>query len=632
MKRQLLSFVLFFTIALRLGSLHMVYAAEEGATRYCNAGEGIPYTYQMDVHAYAALITGDQEETMPQRLTLNAGDVVCIDNVQSLLWFSDYVNSGGATAEIIWELGADLDGLERIADFSPVGTSAHPFSGIFNGGGHRIDFTQSGDGGEAYRGMFGNLENALIQRLSVKASLSAVSGASIGGIIGQAKNSSIEHCDAEFAIAVSTSEAAVGGIVGTVKGGEIRSCTSAGSIATSANAAYTGGIAGQVTDGGQVENCANAATVHGSAYTGGIAGYVANEASIRQCENNAADVAGGSYTGGIAGVIHMGNVSQSFNTGGISGNIMAAGGIAGQLVGGGQISECFNAGEVHATSAGGIAGIVNGSTILNSYHTGSISATMAGGIAGAGSNSLITGCYSAFRPLSIGTFVPIAPNTVTMQRCFYDDAFFTLGSFMGRVTTSELASGQALQLDQEIWSFMPDRFPQLQCMLEYDAAAAAVRPRTPYIHTESKLLYTGAHASGGTAHDSADIHYWLPDEGFTLRSCSFEEKRDNVWALVAAAVMPGSYRATLNYIADDTPEISRKQSCTFEISAPTTLSITEDGSFQPQRSGIYFLPENLGGCWHVGGDDTSYAEGAPLYLTKGRKYRFISADESKENS
>ena len=111
-----------------------------------------------------------------------------------------HVNSGTAgysTATYVLANDIDLDG----AIWTPIGTSSHPFSGVFLGEGHTIsNITVDSDFADTNatsgRGLFGNITNASISDLIISGefSSSGTSSTHIGALVGRATNSIIIAC------------------------------------------------------------------------------------------------------------------------------------------------------------------------------------------------------------------------------------------------------------------------------------------------------------------------------------------------------------------------------------------------------------------------------------------------------
>lgn len=173
---------------------------------------------------------------------------------------------------------------------------------------------------------------------------------------------------------------------------------------------YAGGVAGAITKhyaevSFKLKKIESAATIEGVSSIGGIIGdcyqsspgpdsneviYIANTGDIQ---------ATGSCIGGIFGSYYSTTpINRSYNTGHITG-LERVGGICGFM--GGSASECFNKGNILAsTKGGGIAGQINLLSIRNSYSLGNIASTTddwdyINGIAGYGEYYNITNCYAA---------------------------------------------------------------------------------------------------------------------------------------------------------------------------------------------------------------------------------------------
>ena len=252
------------------------------------------------------------------------------------------------SADDITDMSGNYKLIADITVTAPIGTTAAPFKGTFDGDGHTV---------------------------TVNISASAA-GAGLFGVVGP--------------------------------GATIKNLTVDGSITSSAN--NVGGIIGHMTvsdDTGAitVENCKNYATVKGKASIGGIVGRFevvrtsTYESKIVNCANYGAisDTTGG-MVGGIVGIASSGNNSGSngtlkidncYNKGDITGAGAYVGGIAGFFrvypgSGVGVLSNCMNAGKVSYTGTltttkhgtGGIIGSGNGSTgvytFTNCYNCGSV--------------------------------------------------------------------------------------------------------------------------------------------------------------------------------------------------------------------------------------------------------------------
>lgn len=154
----------------------------------------------------------------------------------------------------------------------------------------------------------------------------------------------------------------------------------------------------------------------GETSVGGIAAFIQG-GSIDNCYN--AGAIDGSAAGGIVGV-NRGSVRNCHN----AGYIYDGGGIAGVLEGAGSIYNCYNTGTI--SGYGGIAGrVLSGCAISKCYNTGTIDGdSYCGGIAGCvfGPRTEILSCYNAGNVsgynFKIGGVVGTAEENATIADCY----------------------------------------------------------------------------------------------------------------------------------------------------------------------------------------------------------------------
>lgn len=259
----------------------------------------------------------------------------------------------------------------------------------------------------------------------------------VGGIVGDClAQASIENCENYGTISGTL---AVGGIVGFFENATdvtISNCINYGNIN---GTKLIGGIAGNapsknskgeiMSEKIKISKCYNRGKIEGTAsFIGGIIGNT--EFDIEDCKN-LAEIKGIAAVGGIVGKIEGDKcISNSSNTGKISGNGLFCGGIAGQVAGESLIRGCYNNAEISNTEnhTAGIAGIITSSKIEDCYSIGKITSTAnaVGGIVGtAQTNSTIKNCYSASNiNATTSTKGSILGNnengnSVTLENCYY---------------------------------------------------------------------------------------------------------------------------------------------------------------------------------------------------------------------
>ena len=239
-----------------------------------------------------------------------------ISNQGQLRWFADQVNNNGRT-DINARLTASfaMDGTE----WTPIGTEAHRFKGIFDGNGKTITGLKCTDTSKEYVGLVGFADGATIQNVTVH-------GATLNG------------------------RYYIGSVCGYLTGGTITNChaveTVIGKTGREAQSRYCGGIVGYIISNTNVTGCTNSDTVSVSGYNflGGIVGQ-AQQATVQRCFNSGAVTGNSSPIGGIVGFANQATVQDCGNTGTVTraDNNEDCGGIAGSTNSTSSIKNCYNA-------------------------------------------------------------------------------------------------------------------------------------------------------------------------------------------------------------------------------------------------------------------------------------------------
>ena len=177
-----------------------------------------------------------------------------ITSLQELKDFRDAVNTGtqykGSNNKMV-TLTTDLD-MSSIDKWTPIGTLEHPFDGVFNGGGHVIKNLKV-DRAELYNGLFGYAQNATIYNMHLKNP--SVSGSDYQGTVLGYANSNTHLSDilvtgTDYLAAGSGS---VGGIVGQAQDATIERCMFYGQAQSTG---WIGGIVGNVDNNVTITDCA----------------------------------------------------------------------------------------------------------------------------------------------------------------------------------------------------------------------------------------------------------------------------------------------------------------------------------------------------------------------------------------
>ena len=187
----------------------------------------------------------------------NGGDTI-INSAAEL----NAIRADSSTLAGNYILAADID-LSSIPDWQPIGNSANPFTGSFDGGGHEIKgMTISG---YEYAGLFGYVQGASISNFGVRVNNINSSSSSpfsySGGLAGYTNNSVISNVYIDVAGNVSSfssnfsASSYAGGLLGYADNSEISNLyvIVRGSISSTSFSSYAGGLLGYA-DGGLISN------------------------------------------------------------------------------------------------------------------------------------------------------------------------------------------------------------------------------------------------------------------------------------------------------------------------------------------------------------------------------------------
>lgn len=253
-----------------------------------------------------------------------------ISNAGQLYWFAGLVNgtlSGVAqnksanavlTADIVVNANVlKSDGTLNEGTFkewTPIATSASPYTGIFDGQNHTIS------------GLYFNQENSYDVGL-------------FGRNNGKIANAGI--LDSYF---YGTSK--VGGVCGNNYTGTITNCYNTGSVSGLGN---LGGVSGYNYTG-SITDCYNIGSVSGSeGNVGGVNGY--NNGGTITNSYNAVSVSGiEHYVGGVNGR-NKGTITNCYNTGSVSGTGVNIGGVIGRNESNATITNCYYDSTIYTGNA-----------------------------------------------------------------------------------------------------------------------------------------------------------------------------------------------------------------------------------------------------------------------------------------
>jgi hypothetical protein len=173
-----------------------------------------------------------------------------------------------------------FDGKEGRPSFNIIGTIDNPFTGVFDGNGHKISYLSIE--GTDYVGLFGHLGGRLtgiVRHLGILEVNITGLDSNVGGLAGSNRGGRISYCYSTGSI---SGEKRVGGLVGYngsfqfgagVRRGWITSSYSTGTVTGNKQ---VGGLVGE--NSGSVSNAYSTGTVSGDSYIGGLMG--SNKGSI----------------------------------------------------------------------------------------------------------------------------------------------------------------------------------------------------------------------------------------------------------------------------------------------------------------------------------------------------------------
>lgn len=285
--------------------------------------------------------------------------------------------------------------------FASIGDDINKFTGRFDGLGYDIFDLNIKRADEAYVGLFGYAEGAVIRNFTLNSG-SVTGGSNTGAAVGKAENSTVENIINTADVNGNSTDltGGTGGIVGTADGTDgtvISGLINTGTINGDNN---VGGIVGNITGGSIGGETYNLGAVTGIGQNvGGIAG-TASSTTIGNDEDaftiyNQLNITGGYNVGGIAGNINNTTVQNVANTG----TVLATGSKADQysyhtanidgkkdsndkpispvtdIISGTTLAGNIATIEVKAANAGGIAGNAAGSKISNATNEGDVTTT-----------------------------------------------------------------------------------------------------------------------------------------------------------------------------------------------------------------------------------------------------------------
>ncbi len=303
----------------------------------------------------------------------------------------------------------DLSGVA----FDPIGSSAAPFTGTFNGNSHTISNWSGGVAGGlfAVTGVTAQISDLILASASLSTTYSQTTSS---GLLVAENHGTIVNCSVTGTITRATTSA--GGLVGKNFGFVVDSVSSA-DVLTAAAAQNLGGVA--------------------------VGGLVGTNAGVVQRSTASGAITGFNQLGGLVGY-NTGSISTSFASGSVTGPSSYNGQDVGGLLGvnsGGFIANSYALAAVTANDhLGGLIGSLQGGSTANSYAAGPVTGFGDGGLIWGGTGTVTSSYWDTQTSGKSGSAFGTGETTANMQ---------TQATFVGWDFTN-------------IWSITSGQYPTLR--------------------------------------------------------------------------------------------------------------------------------------------------------------------------
>ena len=309
-----------------LGASSVETAADENANAFFYGTWGAAAEVEFDVDGTKYPKTLAYAGTAGKSYVLDAtpgyvfdeeSNTLTVTNAKGLVHFASIVNDGSSPdVNVVLENDIDLSAVcgEGSGNWTPVGTNADKYAGVFDGQGHTVSGLYYSDAAvEAENiGLFGLIAGATIRNLSVEGIVNVPAGNQIGGISGWSSSGAvITRCSFDGEVTGATN---CGGLVGRNNGATVENSVNDGIVTVSGS--YAGGIVGYNSSNAVVAACVNKGTIESGKYSGGIVGYNYSKSGVIASVNASDDIQSGQYPAGIVGYNRASAfIVSSYNTG-----------------------------------------------------------------------------------------------------------------------------------------------------------------------------------------------------------------------------------------------------------------------------------------------------------------------------
>ena len=284
-----------------------------------------------------------------------------ISNAGQLYWFAGLVNgtlSGvtqntSANAVLTADIVVNKNVLKpdgtlnegTFKEWTPIATSASPYTGIFEGQNHTISglyFKQE----TSFVGLF-SANSGKIANVGILDSYfygQPYRGNWVGGVCGNnTAKGAITNC---YNTGIVRGSETVGGVCGS-NYGTITNCSNKGNVGEDDES--VGGVSG--SNYGTITNCNNAGIVSGKSYVGGVCGKNSNGGTVTNCNNTGEVIGTSQYIGGLSGDNDSSSITNCNNTGEVKATGKFVGGLSGGNYNNGTITNCYYDSTVYTGAA-----------------------------------------------------------------------------------------------------------------------------------------------------------------------------------------------------------------------------------------------------------------------------------------
>ncbi len=189
---------------------------------------------------------------------MNAEVVTSIGTLDQWKAFVTSVSNGDDYSSATVTLTTDIEMQNSGFGNQTIGTSDHPFTGTFDGGGHTLTYNNTGLTKLPYCAPFRYIKNATIKNVKIAGTITVADNSILGGIVGYVGGSStsdvsyIDNCVSSITLtnSAASGDGRIGGIVGyqlATSGLQITNCLVEGPI--SSNSSQAAGVMGYKKDG-----------------------------------------------------------------------------------------------------------------------------------------------------------------------------------------------------------------------------------------------------------------------------------------------------------------------------------------------------------------------------------------------